>query len=129
VLPWISRVPIMQPLFVLMALTLMVSAPARADPPKVAVFDFELMDISLQGEVEGPRADEQGRLMRTGDQLRRALAESGKFVLLDIARSMLRRTAAICRPAAVATCNTRNSSPLILPSPAWFKRSRTLFSI
>src|SRR6266853_2927677 len=51
VLPWISRVPIMKPLFVLMALTLMVSAPARADPPKVAVFDFELMDTSLQGEV------------------------------------------------------------------------------
>jgi hypothetical protein len=45
----------MKPLFVLMALTLMVSAPARADPPKVAVFDFELVDTSLQGEVEGPR--------------------------------------------------------------------------
>ena len=75
----------MKPLLVLMALTLMVSAPARADPPKVAVFDFELVDTSLQGEVEGPRADEQGRLMRTGDQMRKALAESGKFVLLDIA--------------------------------------------
>ena len=82
---WISPVRIMKPVFVLMALTLMVSVPARADPPKVAVFDFELVDSSLQGEVEGPRADEQGRLMRTGDQLRRALAESGKFVLLDIA--------------------------------------------
>ena len=69
----------------LVAMMLMVSVPARADPPKVAVFDLELMDTSLQGEVEGPRADEQGRLMRTGDQLRRALAESGKFVLLDIA--------------------------------------------
>jgi len=75
----------MKPLLVLMALTLMVSAPARADPPKVAVFDFELVDTSLQGEVEGPRADEHERLMRAGDQLRRALAESGKFVLLDIA--------------------------------------------
>jgi hypothetical protein len=70
---------------VLIALTLMVSAPARADPPKVALFDFELVDTSLQGEVDGPRSDEQGRLMRAGDQLRRALAESGKFVLLDIA--------------------------------------------
>src|SRR6266702_6486915 len=42
VLPWISRVPTMKSLFVLMALTLMVSAPARADPPKVAVFDFRI---------------------------------------------------------------------------------------
>jgi Protein of unknown function (DUF2380) len=83
--PWIPRITIMKTLSVLIALTLMISAPARADPPKVAVFDFELVDTSLQGEVDGPRTDEQGRLMRAGDQLRRALAESGKFVLLDIA--------------------------------------------
>jgi hypothetical protein len=71
---------------VLIAFTLIVSAPARADPPKAAVFDFELVDTSLQGEVDGPRADEQRRLMNAGDQLRKALAESGKFVVLDIAR-------------------------------------------
>jgi hypothetical protein len=75
----------MKSLSVLIALTLMVSAPARADPPKVAVFDFELVDTSLQGEVDGPRADEQGRLRNAGDQLRNALAVSGKFVVLDIA--------------------------------------------
>jgi hypothetical protein len=66
-------------------LTLVVSAPARADPLKVAVFDFELVDTSLQGEVDGPRADEQRRLMNAGVQLRRGLAESGKFAILDIA--------------------------------------------
>lgn len=65
-------------------LTLMASAPVHADPPKVAVFDFELVDTSLQGEVYGPRGDEQDRLMRAGDQLRKALAESGKFHLVDI---------------------------------------------
>ena len=70
----------------LIAFALMVSAPACADPPKAAVFDFELVDTSLQGEVDGPRADEQRRLMNAGDQLRKALAESGKFVVLDIAR-------------------------------------------
>jgi len=58
--------------------------PVHADPPKVAVFDFELVDTSLQGEVNGPRTDEQGRLMRVGDQLRKELTESGKFHLLDI---------------------------------------------
>ena len=66
-------------------LTLMISAPVHADPPKVAVFDFELIDTSLQGEVDGPRTDEHDRLMRAGQQLRRELAESGKFQLLDIA--------------------------------------------
>jgi Protein of unknown function (DUF2380) len=69
----------------LIALTLWVSSPAHADPLKVAVFDFELVDTSLQGEMDGPRADEQRRLMDAGDRLRKALAESGKFVVLDIA--------------------------------------------
>jgi hypothetical protein len=63
---------------------LMISAPARADPPKLAVFDFELVDTSLQGEINGPRTDEHDRLMRVGEQVRKELTESGKFQLLDI---------------------------------------------
>jgi hypothetical protein len=74
----------MKALFVTTALTLMVLAPARADPPRFAVFDFELVDTSLQGEVDGPRRDEQDRLVHVGDQVRKELAESGKFRLLDI---------------------------------------------
>jgi hypothetical protein len=50
----------MKSVFVLPALVLMVSAPAQADPLKVAVFDFELMDTSLQGEVDGPRTNKGG---------------------------------------------------------------------
>jgi hypothetical protein len=48
------------------------------------VFDFELLDTSLQGELNGPRRDERERLMRAGEQLRKELAESGKFELIDI---------------------------------------------
>ena len=69
----------------LCALTLDGSAPARADPPKAAVFDFELLDTSLQGEIDGPRRDEQQRLIRASEQIRKGLAESGKFTILDIA--------------------------------------------
>lgn len=65
---------------------LMLSAPAYADPAKLAVFDFELLDTSLQGEVNGPRSDEHDRLVRVGDQLRSELRESGKFEVLDIAK-------------------------------------------
>jgi Protein of unknown function (DUF2380) len=70
----------------LAALCLMLSlgVPAHADVPKLAVLDFELLDTSLQGEANGPRKDEQDRLMRAGDQLRRELAESGRFQLVDI---------------------------------------------
>lgn len=64
---------------------LLVSAAARAEPPKLAVFDLEMIDTSLQGEVNGPRTDEQARLLRSGDQVRKELADSGRFRVLDIA--------------------------------------------
>ena len=68
---------------ILLILSAALSAKASADPPKLAVFDFELIDTSLQGEVNGPRKDERERLMRAGDQLRAELADSGKFRLID----------------------------------------------
>lgn len=74
----------MRALFAL-AVLLGLCAAARAESPKVAVFDFELLDTSLQGEVSGPRADEHARLMRVGDLLRKELAESGRFRVVDIA--------------------------------------------
>jgi hypothetical protein len=64
----------------------MLATPARAaEPPKLAVFDFELLDTSLEGEMHGKRADEEARLVRSGDQLRKELSESGRFQMLDIA--------------------------------------------
>jgi len=74
----------MRALFAIATLALLVSAPARAEP-KLAVFDFELLDTSLEGEMRGPQADEQDRLIRISDQVRRQLTESGKYQLLDIA--------------------------------------------
>jgi hypothetical protein len=65
---------------------LLVSTPARADAPKLALFDFELQDTSLEGEMRGPQADEHDRLIRISDQVRRLLTESGKFQLLDISK-------------------------------------------
>jgi hypothetical protein len=67
------------------ALALSVSAHARAQPPNTAVFDFEMIDTSLEGELHGARTDEQARLKRVGDQLRKGLAESDKFIVVDIA--------------------------------------------
>ena len=64
--------------------TIVFSTDARAETPKAAVFDFELIDTSLEGEKNGPRADEQTRLMRAGEQLRKGLADSGKFLIIDI---------------------------------------------
>ncbi|KYG98368.1 hypothetical protein SE91_07455 [Bradyrhizobium sp. DOA1] len=66
------------------AALLLTCSVARADPPKLAVFDFELIDTSLPGEFYGSRPEE-ARLERISEQLRKELAESGKFQLLDIA--------------------------------------------
>jgi hypothetical protein len=54
-----------------------------AAQPKAAVFDFELMDMSLESATQRP--DEQERLKRAGEQLRQGLRESGKFAIVDIA--------------------------------------------
>jgi len=62
----------------------MMTTSVRADQPRVAVFDFELLDTSLQGELEGLRKDEQARLTQAALQLREALASSGRFQVLDI---------------------------------------------
>ncbi len=74
----------MKSVLLLTAMMLLVAAPLRAEPPKVAVFDFELIDSSLQGEMQGPRQDEAARLARAAEQLRKALQESGQYRVLDI---------------------------------------------
>src|SRR5262249_24111901 len=51
----------------------------------VAVFDFELIDTSLEGAIRGARPDEQERLARLSDRLRQLLRDSGRFSLVDIA--------------------------------------------
>jgi hypothetical protein len=58
---------------------------ADASGPKVAVFDFELVDTSLEGATYGPRPDQQERLARAGNQLRDRLAKSGRVEVVDIA--------------------------------------------
>ena len=59
--------------------------PARAYTLRAAIFDFELIDTSLEGATNGPRADETARLARLGDQLRTLVTKSGKLEIIDIA--------------------------------------------
>ena len=60
-------------------------ASAHASEPKVAVFDFQLVDTSLEGATYGARPDQQQRLARAADQLRDRLAKSGRVEVVDIA--------------------------------------------
>jgi hypothetical protein len=68
----------------LVASLLLTCSAARADPRKLAIFDFELVDTSLPGEFYGSKPELE-RLRHISGQLRKELAESGKFQVLDIA--------------------------------------------
>ncbi len=70
-------------LIVMVAMLLSVWMPALGAQTRVAVFDFELIDTSLEGAMNGPRADEQRRLLRLAEELRQ-LAASGRYVPVDI---------------------------------------------
>src|SRR5580692_1122670 len=60
-------------------------APAEAtEPPRLAVFDLEMIDTSLPGQFYGSNADERERLSRVGEQRRKGLGESGKSQIVDI---------------------------------------------
>jgi hypothetical protein len=52
---------------------------------RAAIFKFELLDTSIEGETNGPRADETARLVRLGQQLRTLVTKSGKLEVVDVA--------------------------------------------
>jgi hypothetical protein len=64
---------------------LAVAVASAAAPPRIAVFDFELIDTSLQGEVQGIDPADQARLRMIETELRQRLEESGRFQLVDTA--------------------------------------------
>lgn len=71
------------PLVLILAGTL--AASAQAAGRSTAVFDFELVDTSLEGAMRGPQAEEHARLLRVSESLRRQLQESGRYSIVDIA--------------------------------------------
>jgi hypothetical protein len=73
-------------LLVAAALHQALAAPAfAADAARLAVFEFELVDTSLQGEVEGVDTADSARLRMIEAELRERLAASGRFEVIDTA--------------------------------------------
>jgi hypothetical protein len=52
---------------------------ARAEPPKAAVFDFQLANLGIQGPTDADTA----RLKPLSDQLRSLLSESGHYSIVS----------------------------------------------
>jgi hypothetical protein len=67
------------------AAALCASGSAAAAAPKAAVFDFELVDTSLDGAMLGASEVEAKRIAMLSDRLRSALAGSGEYDVVDIA--------------------------------------------
>ena len=64
---------------------LAIGSAGAAEPARLAVFDFELIDSSLQGELQGLDPADAARLRTMEAELRERLAASGRFELVDTA--------------------------------------------
>jgi Protein of unknown function (DUF2380) len=78
---------------------------APSDAQSVAVFNFELIDTSLEGAMRGARADEQERLASLSDQLRQLFRDSCQFSLADL--TPIAREAQASNLQACGGCDTR----------------------
>ncbi len=58
---------------------------AAAAAPSVAIFPFELIDDSQEGEANGPREDETKRIGAITAELRDLVAKDGRYVPVDLA--------------------------------------------
>jgi hypothetical protein len=67
----------------LLVLTLAGAAAAHAGP-KAAIFPFELIDVSLEGEHAGQQADETARLQLATEELRTLAAREAGYEVLDL---------------------------------------------
>jgi hypothetical protein len=63
----------------------LVSMAGDATPARIAVFDLELVDSSLQGEMAGLDPADQARLRLVQEELQERLQQSGRFELVDTA--------------------------------------------
>src|SRR5262249_59387751 len=107
-------------LYVAISWVLIIAPCASSRAQTVAAFDFELIDTSLEGETNGPRADEQARLVRLSDQLRRRLGESSRFTVLDIAPVASEARASnlqACGGCDTSLAGPHRGQPAITPPP------------
>jgi hypothetical protein len=69
----------------LFLLCLFAGSRVAAEPMRVAIFDFELIDTSLDGEMKGTSTEEKVRLAKLAPTLREKLAASDRYIIVDTA--------------------------------------------
>lgn len=88
-------------LVVSIAMMLPLSVAAETPKSKIAVFGLELVDTSLQGELQGGDPDDQTRLELVTAELRRRLDSSARYEVVDTAPAAAEIEAA----GTLRTCN------------------------
>ncbi|MGI9491628.1 MAG: DUF3280 domain-containing protein [Geminicoccaceae bacterium] len=63
--------------------TALMGVEATAAPIKLAVFSFEMIDSSIQGEIEGQNSDDLERLSMIEEELKRLLKTSGDYAIIE----------------------------------------------
>ena len=86
---------------IIVALCIAVSAHATDAPQRIAVFGFEFLDTSHEGELNGKREDEAARLELVSQEFVKLLRNSQRFGLIDT--SSAAQKVAEMRP--LARCN------------------------
>jgi hypothetical protein len=61
-------------------------APPRPPVVKLAVFDFELEDVSPAASLLGQTTSSEASMETVSSEARRMLAESGRFILVDVSK-------------------------------------------
>jgi hypothetical protein len=60
--------------------------PPRPQVVKLAVFDFELEDVSPAASLLGQTTSDEAVMEKVSSEARRMLAESGRFILVDVSK-------------------------------------------
>jgi hypothetical protein len=83
---WQGRQPESMPMrrFLTFLAAMLLTVAAAQAAPKAAVFPFELIDDSLDGQYLGPRADETQRLSLATAELRKLVAQEAGYDVLDL---------------------------------------------
>lgn len=70
--------------FVAALVLLLAPGAAASAGPKAAIFPFELIDVSIDGALGGPRADEAQRLVLVTRELRQLAARDAGYDVVDL---------------------------------------------
>jgi hypothetical protein len=77
----------------LLLFSLLSASAAAAEPMRIAIFDFEMIDTSLEGEMRGTSPEEKTRLGKLAPVLREKLAGSDRYMVVDTASVLTRARA------------------------------------